>query len=255
MNHQKFIQGQVFQGESTIHLRNILNIPWWIKKPLWAPSWCSTIPPDCLMEQTLPSTSQAIRDCMLKGSWGTTAQLEWLEPRSQHTRSWTWHRAKGVFVHSWAGLQKAQPPADDLTHLHGDEAGLHVGWSHSSEAKTQVHTETSQGLVSVECTDASPPVLIFCLQNLYCMEHTPLIQCLLYGTHSLTERVMYGTQSSNRVCIVHNTLLWQGVYVWNTLLWESINCMENIPIKVNRLLWHWTHSSDREHTLKMNIFF
>ena len=168
-----------------------------------------------------PSTSQATRDCMLKGSWGTTAQLEWLELRTQHTMSWTWHRAKGVFVHSWAGLQKAQPPADDLTHLHGDEAGLHVGWSQGSEAKTRVHTETSQGLVSVECTDASPPVLIFCLQNLYCMEHTPLIQCLLYGTHSF-----------DTTCIVRNTLLWLNVY-----------CTQHTP--PTECLVYGTHSSDR----------
>ena len=82
------------------------------------------------------------------------------------------------------GLQKAQPPADDLTHLHGDEGGLHVGWSHGSEAKTRVHTETSQGLVSVECTDASPPS----------------------ADILITESLLYGTQSSDTVLIVWNTL-------------------------------------------------
>ena len=78
----------------------------------------------------------------------------------------------------------AQPPADDLTHLHGDEAGLHIGWSHGSEAKTQVHTETSKWLMSVECTDASPPS----------------------ADILLTESLLYGTQSSDTVLIVWNTL-------------------------------------------------
>ena len=47
-----------------------------------------------------------------------------------------------------------------------------------------------------ESTLYVPPVLIFCLQNLYCTEHTPLTQCLLYRTHS-----------SDTTCIVCNTLL------------------------------------------------
>ena len=177
-----------------------------------------------------PSTSQAIRDCMLKGSWGTTAQLEWLEPRSQHTRSWTWRRAKGVFCSLLGGAAKGSTTCRRLNtsawrwrwtscwmepRLWGKDSGPHrdltgacvrrVHWRFPPQCwyfAYRIFTVRNTILWhSAYCTEHSSDTTCIVRNTLlwlsvYCTQHTPPTECLVYGTHS-----------SDRVSIVWKTFL------------------------------------------------